>query len=111
MLLWKLKKTLQMLMRQTKEKLHLNGIPIRLTLVVEITMKHKKEVFHTTRCGSTSGSMTTNTNNKSKTPRYLCQIRTAKRDSLSETAEKSEGQKFPNRTTGSTSQNVCERRQ
>ena len=68
----------------------------------------KKEVFQTPRGGSTSGSMTANTNNKSKTPRYLCQTRTAKRDSLSETAEKSEGQKFPNRSTGSTSQNFCE---
>ena len=49
----------------------------------------KKETFQTPRGGSTSGSMTTNTNNISKTPRYLCQTRSAKRDTLSETAEKS----------------------
>ena len=62
----------------------------------------KEEVFETPRGGSTSGSMTTNTNNKSKStktpvPKIALQL---KRNSLSETAEKSEGKEFPkNRTT------------
>ena len=72
----------------------------------------KEEDFETRKGGSISGSMTSNNNNKSKStkipvPKIAAQ---QKRDSLSETAKKSEGEEFPNRTTGSSSHNVCKRR-
>ena len=72
----------------------------------------KEELFETALDGSTKESITTNTNNRSRstkipTPKVATE---QKRDSLLLTTERSEGEVFPKRSTASTSQNVTERR-
>ena len=64
----------------------------------------KEELFETPVGGSTRESINTNTNNKSRStkipaPKVATQ---QKRDSLVATSKKSEGEKFPNRSTAST---------
>ena len=70
-----------------------------------------EELFETPMVGSTRQSITTNTNNKSRStkipaPKVVTQ---QKRDSLAETTKRREGQ-FSNRNTASTSQNDTEQR-
>ena len=72
----------------------------------------KNESFQTPMDGSTRESISTNTNNKSRStkipaPKVATQ---QKRDSLVSTSERSEGEEFPNGSTASASQNVAERR-
>ena len=72
----------------------------------------KDESFQTPMGGRTRESITTNTNNKSRStkipaPKVATQ---QKGDSLVSKSERSEGEEFPNRSTASTSQIVAERR-
>ena len=65
----------------------------------------KDESFQTPMGGSTRESINTNTNNKSRSTKITApKVATQQKgDSLVSTSEMSEGEEFPNRSTGSTS--------
>ena len=70
----------------------------------------KVEFFETPRGRSTRESITTNTNNKSRSRKTSAPKEATQqtRDSLVETTGRSEGKEFSNRSIASTSQNVTE---
>ena len=89
------------------------GINSRIHHITEIhNATVKEELFETPLVGSTRESINTNTNNKSRSKKIpALKVATRKKqNSLMVSTERREGEKFPNRSAASTSENVTKRR-